>query len=1645
MSVIDNTNNISPTLSQIKAHPSVYSPNEGNFNSEDNLKWLANKLSTKPFIIGKSNKDIKNNLKPVLKGNKIGIADGFFSIEGYTFKLASDEDPNRKISFDSPLDTTSENVVVDTFAGSELINDIYTNTVSGDTYSVNCDFDSMCFDSYKPSSHIDTDEDWEILNMNWNQAAKDSSSIGYIKLRYVNSIASVITGQDGKAVYGPSVITIIDDIYQASVEDENGLADPDAIEQFIENPEFNTYGLTNKDPFAIVESETVIDIYYPVFVRLHNDSTKSNKLPIVYFKDIFGIEFLQSQSYETDEEVVTDESTPIPELYTTNYYPNTNSYFFEMGGSSTPLGNFTNCDKKSYPDYAYQYQTLYNNLSTNSVARKVFSDAGSGSYSNINNNPIQFPQLTNIKESENSSNPVFIEKTLTQLVSLMPDSDNLYDSIENTASYYCLNIPDEMLQTVPGKSTKVPVVFMCSNGTLCPNGIIVDNKGTTVTSKYPAEGYVHFIKRRYLIDSGGSATEEQINNLTMHDVCIGWAGFPLFYDTYIAKPLSIYFALCYSSLMENCIFKTSGQTSAQAIKASGCGVALAANPPQSLVLDDQPDKVVQTYTYTGYEKNQGGQIVPVATMTSSIPYYKNVVSDKDLIKGAEMPNQGKESIFGTIKYMKGIPSAAVTIMNNASAGSADRAKVATLFDDPINYMQKCTKVAPTGDPTIGSVTLYMINYTNSYVTSTEKQVFTSVILNEDALPTTPNVEVTGQGTPYQVPYATKYQLAGRFLTNKDSLSNSMRFYFDIDSWYGSIWEVINIKKDAQGYLCGRKISDSDPTIISDDYDGIHFEQKVRNDFENDDLGIYDVKVSSKLNILGTGQGVNDKYILYSDSSNVIRGAYIHIDKVYGDNDKSLRQILRDIMSDADVDLSELLARIAALEENVEGILNLIGDTTIEGTITENIANHTKEINKIKPKLNPYIVTILNLGENKENPGAGQPTDSVIAEVYNNGDVIVKGEGATDDFTYVNPSPLTTYDPTDSEYYFENETTLTAVPSISPIKHITILPGVTYLGNRIFAYITENSESTENTLIGVEIPESVCKLGSRIFEGTRKNAINYTISLVPSYYTGTGISAPKYVQFTKPIKVVCSSNLTEQPSIPFQQTGIIEFELTDSYVYTVNLPYIQDEWENNSNLFKDNYNLAKVFVDNVSIPQNCFNSCFSLRQITISNKIKQIGPQAFYGSGLGRINFNTSIFDLFKVIDTAPSNDYGYWDDIWPAYDEGFPIFVSKNHLPITAESTTESGVRIAVKGDGTIHLNGTSTADINFDTIPTAELNSFQLLLPEEPEYTLCGCPVGGSSSTYSLSVTTEGVTYSDYGVGVRFTPTPSSADETISTAITVKMTIKSGQTFDDVVFKPMICRSKDYKYSPDFEAYIDQEYLHYRNGRLACKEISANDISIIYYNSIRTIKIKLNNIPEEYFDIDKFSYVNHAIVQLDSLVSDRTLISKEVQKFGKNMFKGQINLNTITYEGTAVGFRNIAKWGLDIFDWAGKSYTISGDNTIKYMINGYYNSSDEKFYEDAEYTTEITGTDNYIYISLAEDSFGYIYQYNAGDSEYQRVISDSQYCGLVKVICSGDIEDSIFIYDRDQYRFNGEFKLVNYRGVEGDWVWSAEDNDYVL
>lgn len=74
-----------------------------------------------------------------------------------------------------------------------------------------------------------------------------------------------------------------------------------------------------------------------------------------------------------------------------------------------------------------------------------------------------------------------------------------------------------------------------------------------------------------------------------------------------------------------------------------------------------------------------------------------------------------------------------------------------------------------------------------------------------------------------------------------------------------------------------------------------------------------------------------------------------------------------------------------------------------------------------------------------------------------------------------------------------------------------------------------------------------------------------------------------------------------------------------------------------------------------------------------------------------------------------------------------------------------------------------------------------------------------------------------------------------------------------------------------------------------------------------------------------------------------------------------KINATKITLSNT---IRDELKKDLDVCD----------------VIEGYYNPADDKFYEESTYTTEITGTDGKIYISLDTEK---MYRYNETDTEY--------------------------------------------------------------
>ena len=120
----------------------------------------------------------------------------------------------------------------------------------------------------------------------------------------------------------------------------------------------------------------------------------------------------------------------------------------------------------------------------------------------------------------------------------------------------------------------------------------------------------------------------------------------------------------------------------------------------------------------------------------------------------------------------------------------------------------------------------------------------------------------------------------------------------------------------------------------------------------------------------------------------------------------------------------------------------------------------------------------------------------------------------------------------------------------------------------------------------------------------------------------------------------------------------------------------------------------------------------------------------------------------------------------------------KNLLRNDAVSETINGITYTVNGDGTILANGTATADSNcvISRLPD---------LPADTDMIMTICPAGGSFSTYFAWYTTgTSAMFTDVGNGANnvrkfdYTQYPNSI---------VQISIKSGYTADNLLFKPMI------------------------------------------------------------------------------------------------------------------------------------------------------------------------------------------------------------------------------------------------------------------
>ena len=137
--------------------------------------------------------------------------------------------------------------------------------------------------------------------------------------------------------------------------------------------------------------------------------------------------------------------------------------------------------------------------------------------------------------------------------------------------------------------------------------------------------------------------------------------------------------------------------------------------------------------------------------------------------------------------------------------------------------------------------------------------------------------------------------------------------------------------------------------------------------------------------------------------------------------------------------------------------------------------------------------------------------------------------------------------------------------------------------------------------------------------------------------------------------------------------------------------------------------------------------------------------------------------------------------------------VGKNLCPMGAPNQTANGLTFTVT-NGTIIVNGTATGNGNINIAK----KSWQPFLVKglSAQYTLSGCPSGGSTSTYYLALTDNAVaTYFDEGNGTTFTLN----EEILENDYTVRFYYKTGATFNNAVLKPMLRFAET---DSDFEPY---------------------------------------------------------------------------------------------------------------------------------------------------------------------------------------------------------------------------------------------------
>ena len=300
---------------QMKAYPSVYSANNGNMHTEETVRWLTKKISSKSFIAATDKDkfyiDCDALAEYASEGRGIGISPVSMSIDGYQIKKGSPSE----VSFDV---YDNEPMILNISKQCDFVNELVNQSTA-----ISTDINNIVYNAYKTTT-ANYLQNWYSLENSDEDIVIGRVKVTYNDQTFLNQL-TYNSGTPGYIFYDSN-----DKIIAYTSEESAPISDETTI------------------PFAVVTGSpiTSVDLYYPVLYSkkryLSNNKTKLNSYPIIKFTDIFGFDFIRTVSVGMTKTYPSAHSFTDYETNCAGSIPLLSDYIPQVSAYISSLNDFSN-------------------------------------------------------------------------------------------------------------------------------------------------------------------------------------------------------------------------------------------------------------------------------------------------------------------------------------------------------------------------------------------------------------------------------------------------------------------------------------------------------------------------------------------------------------------------------------------------------------------------------------------------------------------------------------------------------------------------------------------------------------------------------------------------------------------------------------------------------------------------------------------------------------------------------------------------------------------------------------------------------------------------------------------------------------------------------------------------------------------------------------------------------------------------------------------------------------------------------------------------------------------------------------------------------------------------------------------------------